>query len=626
MRVLFLSPWNVACGIATYSLNLIEQLEAQGIKVEVFPNLTDFNALARLAKESNADVVHIQHEFGISMTLEPLMSIISKFKSMGKAVVITMHTEDKPATILLDGVADAMIFHNDMLNLANRNTFSNVYKIPHGIPEIKFDNPNSFYKKKYNIPEDAFVIGTCGFISNDRAAVVESFVSYIAPMMVANPKLYLHFPMSAHRSDKNEMYAKLIKQTIINIAEEHKFANRLQMTAEFLSTEEFRERLYTLDVGFAYQANLTIASNSGAASDIISCGVPLVVNDAKHFSHLKPYCQVVSGEVHNVVDAVMGLYLSDKDGTELYREALHDARHAIMDLGYSKIANNHIDIYNDAVKNKTRLTSSALKETTAVILSTFDKSIPITVSVPNSLWQVLLLWRKLAVLVEAGFSINLLVQNGSGDTSLSTLKHMLKGINSIKYADVGMYDDPRLVKRYSYNMSANLVMNLESWLSDTRSFNDCFRFINAGIGINYELKLNQSAIDTANSLIDSETMVVFPYDTIDKITVDHYYPCKKVCVIGMPGMEEQVAAAVATLKRILPDNITITFLVDNFRTIMACCKNAFWILTPFNEFLVYMLLLGHQKFSCLQTADLTDWQTDFLYWYMDSISPNKEEH
>ena len=581
MRVLFLTSWNTACGIATYSHNLIEQLEKLGVECEVFPHTQDYTALSRLARESTADVVHIQHEFGIAMTPEPLMSVIGKFRMRGKAVVITMHTEDKPMNIILDGIPDAIILHNDTIGLSKRNTFSKFYKVPHGIPEVQFSEGQDFYKTKYGIPKDAFVIGTCGFVSKDRAAIVENFTTEIAPLMMKYPNWYLHYPMSAHRNDPNGSFAALVRSTVEGVAKKHGFGDRVQMTAEFMDTQQFRERLFTLDMGFSYVANTTAGSNSGAAADIISCGVPTVVNNAVHFSHIKDYCKVVEGGLSDLVSEIGYIY----QGTDTYSRLLLKSKQAVKDLGYSVVANKHIEIYEKAVTDLK--IGPAFKDTefTAKLgdTSRLNKQNPIVVTVPNSLWQVLLLWRKLAVLVEQGFSIKLLVQN-EGAMNISTLKFMLKGLVEVQFGEMGLGHDPRLVKMYSRSLAQNMSTDVENWLKDNNKFEDLFAFIDPGFGIDYDVKLGDYAMKAAERLVKPDTTLVFPYDDIEKLQGIQ----GNICVIGTPLMTQEVTAAEKILKS--TQYSSVSAVVEDFRTVMACCLKARSVITPWNDFAAFTLM------------------------------------
>jgi hypothetical protein len=445
VKVLFITSWNCACGIATYSKNLITSLENLGITVEVFSETKNFNSLTKLAKDSDADVVHIQHEFGISLTNDALLSLIGKFKRFGKKVVITPHTEDTIFNILVDGVADSIILHNDIDELSLKPTFSNFYRIPHGIPEVSFDNDKRYYRKKYGIPEDAFVVGTCGFISNERSKFIESLICDLIPFIKKNKNVYINLATSCHRSDQNGQYANRIRNYLLDIAKDNGFEDCFYMHTEFMETQEFRERLYTMDLGFAKMSK-HVVSNSGAASDMVSCGVPVVINDVPHFSHIKKYA-IIAEDVPEMVQAIENYYTGPRK----------DVSGATKELGFSQVAKKHYDIYHSSYTTKKQYKPKLT-----------DKDL-ITVCMPNSLWQALLMWTKLDVPNPVRF-----VFQNDGKMATAILPYIIP-LYDVQYADIGMVDDKRVARIQSKTLSANMMVDIERWLKEGNSFKDFIR-------------------------------------------------------------------------------------------------------------------------------------------------------
>lgn len=589
MRVLFISSWGKACGIATYSANLIEQLEAQGVHVEVYSDTKNFNGLAKLAKESTADVVHIQHEFGISMPSEPLMSIIAKFRAAGKAVVMTLHTEDKGVNILLDGVLDAAIVHADKFNMAGKNTFTPFHKIPHGIPEISFPDVKGLYKKKYGLPADALILGTCGFISKSRAEMLESFVAAIAPRMVEH-NICLHFVTSAHANDPGGNYAKSIKASILSIAAQHKVADRIYMTADFMDTTEFRERIYTLDLGFAY-ADLGVASNSGAAADIISCGVPVVINNSPHFSHVAPYCTVAGDTLADVITAIEKYDPLDPN------HIVKGPRQAIEDLGYSVIAKRHIAIYQDAVLRRNNQVSALANPVTEKIRP-LSMQQPIVVTMPNSMWQVLLLWSRLKHLVSAGHTIQFVVQ-ADGTTDLNLLKWCLPGIAGVTFTDVGMVNDPRLVRLHSRSCAQNMTTDIEAWIREGNQIQHLFDFL--PVSFSYDISLGDSACKDAAELASSGrngTLFVVPafgqnaelYEFC-KGTVENQN-IQSVIILCTPTRNTREVLELKDMLEANPGIQDVRVVVENVRTNLACALQPTIMVTGWNELAVLRILRG----------------------------------
>lgn len=583
MRVLYLTSWDTACGIATYSANLIEQLEKMGINVEVFSDTKNFHSLVRLAKDTVADVIHIQHEFGISLATEGILSIVGKFRSMGKAVVLTEHTEDSIFSILLDGAVDACIVHNDKLNLSDKPTFSKWYKIPHGIPEINFDNPKYFYRKKYNIPEDAFVIGTCGFLSPERGTFIEKFLEYLIPFIKDHKEVYVNISTSSHRSDSDGTFAKLIRSTLTSMAEANGYHNRFYINSDFMETQEFRERLYTMDIGFSYSKS-TIVSNSGAAADMISCNVPVIVNKAPHFSHISPYC-IVEEDIEEMAKKLVDIYSTNT--LEYWKKKTINA---VKDLGYSKIAKKHIEVYNGVVKRAVR-TQDKVFDKVKYDKKHLNKDDFIQIMCPNSIWQILLLWKKLKALVDDGYRFRFIVQH-EGMMDVSILKFVLDGFSDIQFGEVGMGNDKRIVRVHSRSISQNVTLDLERWLEEGRGFDSVLNLSYSNDP--YPMKLGDYADRRSHSLIPNKdvalinvsglSMVAKALDML-KTSAKEGSSFKQLVIMASPLYEMYARELASKVKEANPKVV-----IEDTRTRWALCRRAKSVFTEWDDVAVFCLV------------------------------------
>jgi hypothetical protein len=604
LHVLFLCPWNVACGIYTYSKNLIDQLEAQGVQVEIFANTTDYLGMTKLARETHADIVHIQHEFGISLASDGLMSVIAKFEAAGHPVIITLHTEDDGTNIMLDGVPSGIILHNDVKNWHTKRMFSKFAKIPHGIPEFKFKESKAEYRKKYGIPQNAFVIGTCGFMSSDRGQMLETLLQdMVQRASKSEIKPYFHFVMSAHRKDAGGQFANLVKSTLINLAEKYCMADCLQVNTEFIPVEEFRERIATFDVGFSY-ASPKAASNSGSAADMVSCGVPVVVNDAPHFAHLAPYSTVVAGGVPEIAQTLWNMfYRGDKESLRVKQER---AAAAIADLGYSKAATKHIELYNQilSVPKGSQIRDAAVEKATKT--PKLNKDQYISIAMPNSVWQVMVLWTKLQQLVNDGYRIRLVIQN-DGLTDISTLRWVLKGLAEVQFADVGLQQDSRLVRLQSRALAQTMTFDIEAMLRQGQRYSDLASFLPQ---TPVTLNLGEYATNTATELIGGlKTLVVVVHEQPE--TVGFHGEYQQILVIGSPVQEEQINKIAAGYAAVSEYAGKVKTVVEDFRTCWAVCTQAEKVLTPWNAFAVVSALsnvsvelLGAQFWELQALADI----------------------
>lgn len=582
LKVLFITTWDTACGIATYSANLIEQLEKTGdVTVEVFSNTQSFGELIRLAKASDADIVHFQHEFGLALPPEPFLSIIGKLKSTGKKVVITSHTEDDMFNTLMDGVADALILHNDGKDMVHRNTFSYFEKIPHGIPVVTFKESRAFYRKKYDIPEDAFVVGTCGFLAKNS---IQEVMVPLIKFAEKHKDVYINLVTSAHSKDGGAKFAKSIKESMMALATKHGI-DRIFIGLDFMPTQEFRERIYTMDVGFA-MANPALSSNSGAAADIVSCGVSLVVNDCPHFSHLKKFVETVpEHSPQDIVDRIEEMY-NKRDNHSLSQD--------IGELSYAAVANQHIALYNKVMSGKKEAVDAPLIK---------DK--PITVAMPSDLWKVLLLWPKLHTLIVAGYKLNLSLQN-DGPTDVSMLQFVLGGIANISFEDIGMVKDPYLYKITSHKVAQKMSVDLASYLRAGREYEDLFPDIRAI----YDFPITLG--DYAKRYADKMTV-----DTVFSITPDMIPEIRNVLamsdtsgiiLMASPLNADLIPLALEQVKGYVGN---IKVIVEDTRTRWAVANKASRVVTGWDDVAAYCLL--KRKADVFLTTEA--WQDNLIsHW------------
>ena len=169
MRVAMITPWKVRCGIATYSANLAKALAEKGVDVYIvrlprFGMLTS-TLLQNLVDKipSDADLIHVQHEYGRYQGLEG--GFYAALKRLGKPLVTTMHATGVMPDVdrVVVGASDATIVHNQYC--LERLAFKGrVHVIPHGCQPASCP-PKDYCRRELGIPEEAPIVGYLGFIS-----------------------------------------------------------------------------------------------------------------------------------------------------------------------------------------------------------------------------------------------------------------------------------------------------------------------------------------------------------------------------------------------------------------------------------------------------------------------------
>jgi len=383
----------------------------------------------------------------------------------------------------------------------------------------------------------------------------------------------------------------MIRCSLTNFAQEQGFDDRFHIHSEFMDTSEFRERLYTFDIGFAHTSP-KIVSNSGAAADMVSCGVPVIVNDVPHFSHIKPYV-VVKADLKEMIMEVINIHKKGQPHLDVLRKK---ALEAVPAIGYSKMAQKHVEIYNRAIAEFGPSTTKQLVGVVEDRRRFLNKDNFITVTCPNSVWQILLLWRKLSTLAKEGYSFRFVVQN-TGMMEPSILSFVLEDIVEVHYADVGMDDDPRVARIHSRSLAQNMTTDIVRWLKDGKSFADLFGFIEEDSNP-YVMNLGEFAVNRAKVVIPDPTDValinvddepmLFRATTILQNTAREGIVFKKLIIMGKPTTERYARALYE--KIVVGTSIDdVKVVIEDTRTRWALCDRAHTVITGWDDVAAYCL-------------------------------------
>jgi len=185
LKVAMVAPWAVKCGIYTYTKNLSEALAQLGVDVYIvrlprFGWLTSEilqNCVVDKIPIGEIDLIHIQHEYGRYHNLEG--GFYGALARIGKPTVTTMHvTGNFNIDPIIAQVSRKVIVHNEWC--ARRFGYpEKVAIIPHGcIKGEPMDKKEA--RKLLGIPENAKVVGYCGFISPNKG--LETLIEAVIPL------------------------------------------------------------------------------------------------------------------------------------------------------------------------------------------------------------------------------------------------------------------------------------------------------------------------------------------------------------------------------------------------------------------------------------------------------------
>ena len=165
-----ITPYNVKCGIATYSRDLMRALAELGHEIYVvrFPrfgvkNDAIMENLANRVPVDKIDLIHMQHEYGLTQKFDE--SLYRGLMRLNKPIVTTAHTMgDFKRDSMMYNSSSKVIVHN---KFCKRIFGYNPTIIPHGCKSIE-PIPRDEAKEKLGIDPRVKIVGYCGFISETK--------------------------------------------------------------------------------------------------------------------------------------------------------------------------------------------------------------------------------------------------------------------------------------------------------------------------------------------------------------------------------------------------------------------------------------------------------------------------
>lgn len=226
------------CGIATFTTHLLESVAANvpdaecwAVAMDDHPesydyspqvhlripqnSLSEYSLAADRINHSQADVVCLQHEFGIFGGQQGSF-VIELLRELRMPVVTTLHTilrEPGPQHLKiitqLSDLSDRIVVMSersvDYLREIYGVTQEKIVLIPHGIPDVPFVNPDTF-KEKYGLTGKR-VIMTFGLLSPDKG--IETVIDALPEIVRLHPQVVYMIVGATHphyKADHGEDY------------------------------------------------------------------------------------------------------------------------------------------------------------------------------------------------------------------------------------------------------------------------------------------------------------------------------------------------------------------------------------------------------------------------------------
>jgi len=332
LKVAVISPFNVRCGISTYSQYLCKALGDLGVdvygvrlprfgekSVEILQNVVD-----KVPKD--VDCIQVEHEYGLYQLLEkPFYAML---KQLGKPIVTTIHAPGFKNDGVISEGSDRVIVHNEFC--AKRFAYPSVI-IPHGTSVAKCPKKEDC-KKAYGIDPRIPVVGYLGFIAEMKG--LETLIS--AMTKVPNAALLM---CGGWHLGEGTAYMWALKEKTLQVLQ-----GRCQW-AGFIPDEQLSVAYGSMDIlvypsiGMSESGALLLAMSHGKA--VISTSLQPNLEKEK----LGALMTFKTNDVEDLASKIELLLSNNEQREKLERGAISYCE----GVEWPKIAQLHIDLYNEVL-------------------------------------------------------------------------------------------------------------------------------------------------------------------------------------------------------------------------------------------------------------------------------------
>jgi glycosyltransferase involved in cell wall biosynthesis len=335
LKIAMVSTWNVRCGIATYSQDLVSALAQEDAEIFVV-RLPRFGTkspelmvdLANRIPYDDIDLVHIQHEYGLYQGIEP--AFFTAVRMHGKPVVTTMHAVGNWETdMLVSSVSNKVVVHNQYCQ--KRFPFPNTIIIPHGVTPSE-PTERELAKSLMKIDKRVKIVGYLGYISAYKG--LETLIQ----AMVKVPDAGLMICGGWFTDAEPEYITRL-----------QDWSNRLLgkrvMWTGFIPEDKLADAYGAMDI-LVYPSRF--ATESGALLHGIAYGKAIIASNLPSFKEKagERGALMIFRDVDDLADKIKILLENDQA-----REVLENSAQEYAQRNrWSEIAKQHIKLYEEILK------------------------------------------------------------------------------------------------------------------------------------------------------------------------------------------------------------------------------------------------------------------------------------
>jgi glycosyltransferase involved in cell wall biosynthesis len=339
MKICMITPWQVKCGVASYSKDLSKALANRGHEIYItrlprFGEKTP-DILKRVIDNVvlDCDLVHVQHEYGLYQAYN--VEFFSSLREVGLPIVTTFHAV---GNFEVDGpiqdISAKSIVHNKFC-FNNLPMKEKAVIIPHGCNAPITCPPVEECKSSLGIPDPRIpVIGYCGYISAYKG--LETLIDAVCGI----ENVGLLIAGGTHTGPDSEYMFALKRRTL------EVLPNRCRWMG-YVEPQDLPKMYGSMDV-VVYPSRFV--SESGALlmaltyqKAVIASELPPIV-EKEDRGALKTFKDVE--DLRNVLLDVLN------PNTDLKRKLEVGAKYYALQVAWPKIAELHEDLYRDVIGKK----------------------------------------------------------------------------------------------------------------------------------------------------------------------------------------------------------------------------------------------------------------------------------
>ena len=275
LKVLFIGTYvPKECGIATFTHDLLDSVRNENVKCEViavndpyetynYPEevvfqierdkLRDYYLAADYINQSDADIVCLQHEFGLFGGIAGDY-IFTLLNGIDKPVITTMHTLIREPELEYRVSTEKLIKYSEKLVVMSQiavDILKGVYDVSedkikiifHGMPDYPF-NSSSKYRRKMKL-EGSPLILTFGLLSQNKG--IESMLKALPDVVNKHPNLVYLVLGTTHpmvKKTQGEVYREYLQ----NMVTELRLENNVVFNNKFVEIEELCNYIMASDI------------------------------------------------------------------------------------------------------------------------------------------------------------------------------------------------------------------------------------------------------------------------------------------------------------------------------------------------------------------------------------------